>query len=284
MLTSGFTNAPISRFLVLFVIAGSIIVSITDSKYLFYIQVVPHLWRYKQAWRLLVWQACFTNSTEVLFAAMSLYHLRIIERLWGSRKFASFLLSTLPYTTLLPPLLLALLLRPLTFNHINYLPAGPVAIIFSLLAQYHAVIPHVYKYRIATSTSTSTSTSPSSTSQQPPAGILFSDKSLTYLLATQLALSQFPGSTLSAAVGWFVGYAWRSEILPGAARWRVPGWMVGGKERGVEGRRYEGLRRRLEGEATAAASGVEGQVVGGEGGRQRRTLGTQILDQFRGAF
>jgi len=56
MLTSGFTNAPISEFLVLFVIAASIIVSITDSKYLFYIQVVPHLWRYKQAWRLLVWQ------------------------------------------------------------------------------------------------------------------------------------------------------------------------------------------------------------------------------------
>ncbi len=86
-----------------------------------------------------------------------------------------------------------------------------------------------------------------------------------------------------------MGYAWRSEILPGAARWRVPGW-VAGKQQRYEGRRYEGLRRRLEGEATAAASGVEGQGQGqgqgqgGEGGRQRRTLGTQILDQFRGAF
>ena len=33
-------------------------------------------------------QACFANSTEVLFAAMTFYHLRVIERLWGSRKFA----------------------------------------------------------------------------------------------------------------------------------------------------------------------------------------------------
>lgn len=33
-------------------------------------------------------QICFTNSTEVLFAAVSLYNLRVIERLWGSRKFA----------------------------------------------------------------------------------------------------------------------------------------------------------------------------------------------------
>ena len=53
------------------------------------------------------------------------------------------------------------------------------------------------------------------------------------------------------------------------------------------GQRYEGLRRRLEGEATAAGagggvgSGVEGGV---DGGRRRRTLGTQILDQFRGRF
>ena len=56
MLSSGFTNAPISKLLLFGTIASSIIVSITDSKYLFYIQVVPHLWQYKQAWRLLIWQ------------------------------------------------------------------------------------------------------------------------------------------------------------------------------------------------------------------------------------
>ena len=56
MIASGFTAAPVSRFLFFGVIAASIFVSITDTKYLFYIQVVPHLWEYKQAWRLLVWQ------------------------------------------------------------------------------------------------------------------------------------------------------------------------------------------------------------------------------------
>jgi hypothetical protein len=56
MLTSGFTNAPTSKFLVFAVIAASIAVSILDIKYLFYIHVVPHLWRYKQAWRLAIWQ------------------------------------------------------------------------------------------------------------------------------------------------------------------------------------------------------------------------------------
>ena len=33
-------------------------------------------------------KSCYNNSTELLFAAMSLYQMRVIERLWGSRKFA----------------------------------------------------------------------------------------------------------------------------------------------------------------------------------------------------
>ena len=33
-------------------------------------------------------KGCYNNSTELLFAAMSLYQMRVIERLWGSRKFA----------------------------------------------------------------------------------------------------------------------------------------------------------------------------------------------------
>lgn len=149
--------------------------------------------------------------------------------------------------------------------------------IFALLAQYHAGIPHVYKYRIATS---------ASPSAQTPQGFVVSDKSTTYLLAAQLALAQFPGSTIAAVVGWLVGYAWRNEILPGGARWRVPRWVTG-KVETATGRQYEGLRRRLEGESSAAgtASAVEGDENRGGGvGRQRRTLGTQIMDQFRGAF
>lgn len=57
MLTSGFTNAPVSRFLVFYVVATSLLASITDSKYLIHIHVVPHIWVYRQFWRLLTWQA-----------------------------------------------------------------------------------------------------------------------------------------------------------------------------------------------------------------------------------
>ncbi|PNS16676.1 hypothetical protein CAC42_4640 [Sphaceloma murrayae] len=266
MLASGFSNAPISRTLLVCVVVSSILASLTDTKYYFWIAVKPHLRDYHQWWRLLTWQACYTNSTEVLFAAMTLYQLRIIERLWGTRKFGSFLLSTLPYTTLLPPLLLALLFRPLSFSRINYLPAGPTPIIFALLAQYHAAIPHLYKYQV--------SASPSSADAFPSTFMLTS-KSTSYLLPAQLALSQFPGSAIGAAVGWFVGYAYRRELLPGAAAWRLPDFE--GKR--AERERFEGLRRRMEGDA-ASASGVE--AAGGES--RRRGVAGALLDQFRGAF
>lgn len=163
-------------------------------------------------------------------------------------------------------------IKPLSFGTINYLPAGATPILFALLAQFHAVIPHVYKYRIATSAAP-----PSDAAFQ---GLTLSDKSYTYLIATQLAVSQFPGSMLSAGVGWVVGYAWRNDVLPGAlSQWRIPGWLVGVEsQKHREG--FEGLRRRLEGEtAEGSATGAQGSEAG-----RRRPMGRQLLDQFRGAF
>jgi hypothetical protein len=180
------------------------------------------------------------------------------------------------FTAIIPPLILALIIRPLSFNKINYLPAGANPIIFALLAQYHAVIPHVYKYRLATSAAPPVN--------EPFVGLTFSDKSYTYLLAGQLSLSQFPGSLLTSAVGWIMGYMWRNDVLPEAmSQWRIPGWMVG-IETQKRGEGFEGLRRRLEGENANAATttGADGQT-NGEMGR-RRTLGRQLMDQFRGAL
>lgn len=88
MLSSGFADAPVSRSLVFGLIASSIIVSVADLKHYFWIQVDPHFWSYGQFWRSFIYQLCYTNSGETLFACMVLYHLRSIERLWGSRKFA----------------------------------------------------------------------------------------------------------------------------------------------------------------------------------------------------
>jgi len=194
----------------------------------------------------------------------------------------SFILTTACITAILPPVIVTPLLRPLTLGAFNYIPAGPTPVIFAILAQYHAMIPHIYKYRLALSTS--------SPPNDESAALTFSDKSYRYLLAMQLALFQWPGSLLGALVGWVVGYSWRNDLLPAIlTSWRIPGWVVGIRtQKRSEG--FEGLRRRLEGEdsptATATATGAQvgtGASAGADTGR-RRTMGQQIIDQVRGAF
>ncbi|KAF1952446.1 hypothetical protein CC80DRAFT_422288 [Byssothecium circinans] len=285
MITSGFTNAPVSRFLVFGTVIGALVASLTDTRYYFHIQVVPHFWGYAQFWRVGVWQLVFTNSTEVLFAVLSFYSLRVVERLWGSRKFASFLISTLPYTTLLPPLILTFILRPLSFGRINHLPAGPTPIIFALLANYYAAIPYTYRYKLSPYSSSPTSQTTSTPTSIWSKSLTFTSKSTTYLAPLQLALSQFPGSVLAAAVGWAVGTAYRRDLLPGAGSWRVPGWIVGEESR----KGFEGLRARLDAEreregglSTGILAGETGGAHGGARQRQRRTLGEMVTEQFRG--
>ena len=115
---------------------------------------------------------------------------------------------------------------------------------------------------------------------------MFSDKSTTYLLAGQLALSSLPGSALAAGVGWVVGMAWRGEWGPGLwGKWRVPGWVVGeasgGRGRGQE---LEGLRRRMEGEGAARGTGTDTAEPGQRGEQRRRGIVGGVADQFRGSF
>lgn len=169
------------------------------------------------------------------------------------------------------------MLRPLTFGYVNHLPAGPTPIIFALLANYYAAIPYTYRYKVAPYASSTPSTPTSLWARS----LTFTSKSTTYLPPLQLALSQFPGSLLGAAVGWAIGTAYRRDMLPGATGWRVPGWMVGEESK----REFEGLRARLDAEREREG-GVTTGILAGETGqaqpRQRRTLGEMVAEQFRG--
>jgi len=238
---SGFDATPIIQALIFGIVVTSVLANVTDTKHYIYIYLAPHIWPWQQYWRLLSWQICYTNSTEVLFAVWSLYNLRVIERIWGTRKLLSFILVTLPYTLLLPPLISAVL-QSLTFGRYNYLPAGPTPLVFAILAQYHAAIPFMYQYRVGGINSNAQNNSDGT--------IVLSSKSISYLVPAQLALSQFPATILPAVVGWMVGYAYRYELLPGA-EWRAPGGKRDGR------RRIEGLRRRLESQSLGASSGID---------------------------
>ena len=64
MISSGFTNAPVTQFLVFGTVIGALLAAITDSRFYLHIQVVPHLWQYGQFWRCGVWTVCFILFVE----------------------------------------------------------------------------------------------------------------------------------------------------------------------------------------------------------------------------
>jgi len=165
-----------------------------------------------------------------------------------------------------------------TLGWYNYLPAGFTGVVFALLAAWAEEVPRIYRYKVTTGTS-------GGSGNEAP-GVVLSDKSTTYLLASQLALSQFPYSLLPAAVGWTIGTAWMGELLPGGlSRWRLPAWMVGEAGKRKERGQFEGLRRRLEeeGSSTDGMRNVSDQVGAGRGQdseRERRGFGRTILGYF----
>lgn len=83
-----FHNVPVTRAVVALTVAGATLASLLDSKHYFFILINEHIWWYKQLWRILSFQLCYNNSSEVLFAAMTLASMRVIEQHWGSRKYA----------------------------------------------------------------------------------------------------------------------------------------------------------------------------------------------------
>ncbi|KAH7635750.1 hypothetical protein B0T09DRAFT_277757 [Sordaria sp. MPI-SDFR-AT-0083] len=274
-----FTDAPVTKALVLGLVGSSIAASIFDIKHYFYISIGTHFLRYGQLWRIFTYQLCYTNSSEVLFGAMSLYHMRMVERFWGSRKYASFIVIAGLITAILPPFFLSVFIRPLSFGALDYIPAGPTPILFAILAQYHAMIPQIYKYKVALSTSP-----PPTNASDDTSGLIFSDKSTRYLMALQLALFQWPGSLLGAVIGWVVGYLWRNDLLPAAvSRWRVPGWVVGLRSQ-KRNDRFDGIRQRLEDEGASSTGVATGAQPAVEGENRRRPLGQQLIDEVRGVF
>ena len=150
--------------------------------------------------------------------------------------------------------------------------------VFACLSAWGEEIPRLYRYKVLTG-------SPAAEGQDPP-GVLLSDKSTAYLLAAQLALSQFPYQLMPAAMGFMVGSAWMGDLLPGRlGRWRIPAWVVGESAKSKERGQYEGLRRRLEEEGSAADGmrNVSDQQAARGNDDERRGFLRQIGSYFTGS-
>ncbi|KAL7422189.1 hypothetical protein Q5752_002835 [Cryptotrichosporon argae] len=187
---SGFQHAEVTKGVMLLLGATSLAASLLDIKPYLHLQLVPHLSKYHQFWRLLIHPLAFSNSTELVVGELLLYKIGAgIERSFGSRKFATFaLISTIISTAL--SFVAIVLLHPFGLNAI---PAGPYGLLFSLVWQWHRTVPSLYAFRVA--------------------GVEFSSKSYIWLLVAQLALSSTSSSLLAATSGLVVGYMYRTDTL-----------------------------------------------------------------------
>ena len=258
--------------------ATSIFISLLDLKHHLPVSTTPHLYPWFQLSRLLIFQLASLSSTEVLLSAVLIYQFRVLERLWGTRKYASFVLVAWTSLTVLTPTLL-LVLKVLTLGWWNYLPPGVTGIVWAGLAAWSGSVPGMYRYKVLATTDADERGGNAK-------GVTLSDKATSYFIAVQLALSQFPYGLVPAAAGWVVGSAYMGDMLPmGLGRSRVPRWVVGEGGQGKRGgREFEGLRRRLEEEgardgmrAVTSAGGVQQEEQGSGGGRG-------MLGRFAGYF
>jgi len=175
----------------------SIVCGIFDVKHYLHLQLVPHISRHHQYWRLATHHVAFSSSSDLLLAELLFYNVGInVERQFGSVKFASFAIVSALVSTILEFSSLILFHR---FG-INHIPSGPTALVFSILYQWYRLVPPAYHFRIF--------------------GVPLTNKSFTYLLASQLALGHVPGSLTVACVGLLVGFTYRSELI-NVKKWRV---------------------------------------------------------------
>ncbi|TBU33062.1 hypothetical protein BD309DRAFT_971994 [Dichomitus squalens] len=198
-----FEYATVTKALMFGIALTSVVAGIFDLKHYLNLQLVPHISKHHQYWRLFVHQFACASSSDLLLTELLLYNVGIpIERGFGGVKYASFFVIS-AVTTMLVSFVTLLLcqLTAVTRTTFNNIPAGPIAIIFAVVYQYMRLVPSAYHFKVF--------------------GVGMSDKIWVYAIAIQLALARLPSTLLPTVVGLFVGYLYRSDFLQ-LKSWRIP--------------------------------------------------------------
>ncbi|BGP05321.1 hypothetical protein JCM10049v2_001126 [Rhodotorula toruloides] len=195
MSTSSFAGAPVSKALLSVAVAYSIVAAVTSTQHLFHLPLVPHLIRDHQFYRLLAHHFVYANSAELLLGTLLLWQTSAeVERLFGTRKFASFLVVTTALSTAATAVTLLLGAR-LTRGQFNFFPSGPFAATAAILYQSHRLVPPLYHFRLFHPLLT------------------FSNRFAIYLLAALLFTSNLPSSAILCLIGITSSLAYTSDFL-----------------------------------------------------------------------
>ncbi|KAJ1912455.1 hypothetical protein H4219_005596 [Mycoemilia scoparia] len=197
MSSSGFSGATVTKTWLLSLTALPIISSIVGLRPYIKLRIVPHITRKFQLWRLFTSATMFSSASDVFTGVLIIYNLRIIERLFGSRKYAAFLFVTGFVSKFLEVAISLILRQP----RVNNIVPGPFALIAALVYQYYQLVPATGIVNIF--------------------GVNLSSKSGIYLLTAQLFYSRYPNSVAPALAGLAASMIYSSNIA-NLKQWRFP--------------------------------------------------------------
>ena len=166
------------------------------------------------SWRLLTSKLAFMDTKDAIIAGALIYHFRVFERRFGSKKFTSVLLSTLFISTLVEVLLSLALLSWDPHAYSGLLCAGPYWVVFSLFVPFYHDIPKLDAH------------------QNVNRIVNVNAKMLTYLAGFQI-LTSSKSTALAGLAGVLAGILQRENFL-WVQRWfRIPSFLANFSQRCV---------------------------------------------------
>ncbi|KAG0151647.1 hypothetical protein CROQUDRAFT_36526 [Cronartium quercuum f. sp. fusiforme G11] len=195
---STFTHAPLTKASIM----GCCILSLSLSghKHFLNLPLSPHLTRDFQLWRIVSHHLVCSNSADIFLIVLILWSAAVpVERIFGTIKYASFLLVTMTIGSFLE--LIALVIGHQLFDY-RAIPSGPFLLTFAILHQHQRAVPALYQYALKPFT--------------------FDSHTLTPHL---LALVLFCFNPVSSALGLLTGALYRTDSL-GLNRWRIPSRLL----------------------------------------------------------
>ncbi|KAI8643926.1 hypothetical protein BD408DRAFT_414108 [Parasitella parasitica] len=195
---SGFRNAPVTKFLVPVVGGCSVLAYVCNLKPHMSLQISHLGIENGQMWKIFTSHWAFSSVGATVVGTWLIYKMKVVERRYGSSKYAALVFISFVASTFLQTGALAVGSR-FGFKSIA---SGSYAILFSILYQYQEMIPPSFQVNVL--------------------GTTLTDKIYVYLAATQLLLSNSSASVIPSICGLVIGAAY--DMTAGLKQWRFPKW------------------------------------------------------------
>ncbi|KAJ2659276.1 hypothetical protein IWW48_003613 [Coemansia sp. RSA 1200] len=211
---NGLAGAPLTKLWLYVVLLGTMVTTTMNWRHYMRLRVVPYIVRDWQVWRCATSLVSFSTYTELAIGMLVIYQLRVVERVFGTRKYAAFLFVVGVVGQAVSVLAVwAMYMNRRTMgaafvaNLALSAAAGPYVLVFGALYQFYVHVPV----------------------QRPGGsgfmGIAWSDKWMVYFLAASMWPSSMFGAVLPSVAGVAASCVYTANV-GGLLFWRFPQWTA----------------------------------------------------------